>query len=195
MGAYDIGGDKFPKVKIDFSGPIKLSSLYETLWDKIRSLDYTVYESSYRKVVRGPVTDLFISWNCMRKINSYVLFAITVDFEFYNTKEAEIVENGKNVKRTKGFYRIKFQPELILDWAGDWVKSKDDKGRMHHNFRSFLRERYDSVIYGRKPNNPLTHSFGQYKRFVVKLDEHNKLIVNYLRSFYGMVPISGIEEI
>jgi hypothetical protein len=194
MDTYELKGDAFPKNKLDFSGPTDLTALYEGLWDKIRSLDYTVYESEYKKVVRGPVTDIFLKWGCVRKVDSYVMFAINVVFELYNTKDVEVVENGKQVKRTKGFFRIKFQPELILDWAGDWVK-KNKEGKVVWSVRGELRKNYDRFIYGRKPKEPLTHAFGQYKRWTVKLEEHNKLIVNYLRKFYGMVPITGIAEI
>jgi hypothetical protein len=185
-----VSEDLFYENVVQYQGPIDLKALYETMFDKVRALDYSLYEKAYRKVVRSGVTDIFYNWECTRPVNTYVLFKIDISHAFYATKEVEVVENGNRVQRTQGVFKVTFKPKLVLDWKDEWSKPA---------FKKRMREWYDRFIYGRKPfkppANPITHAFGQYYQWLLKLDEHTKLFMNTMREFYDLTPITGIKEI
>ena len=177
--------DVFFKRKVDFGGAIDPSSLYESMHDKMRSLNFTVYEKFHKKIVRGEVTDWFFKWECLRPVNSYVLYKIEIDFKFYNTKEVEVMENGQKVKRYKGFFRIGFESSMIIDYNNLWDSSR---------FKKYLRSWYDRLIFGRVPVKPQVHAFGEYKQRINKLNELMILVYNHLRVFYGLPEALGFQE-
>ena len=182
-------------MKIDYSGYADLSAMYENLWEKFRTLDFTVYEKKYHKVVRPPLTDLFIDWECVRKIDSYTLFKINVTFQLYNIKEEEVVENGRRVKKIKGFLRVKFKSTLVSDWQNKWFRTGED-GKLIKDFKLYLGMAYNRFFYGRKNTpKPWLYAFGTYKNMLRKLVELTTLVVNSHREFFGMLPVSGVVEL
>ncbi len=180
--------DEVDSKKVDARIPIDMGDYYETLWTRIRGLDYSIHETSYSKVVSGENTDLFINWVCTRKISPYVMFKLEVGFEFLATSPTEVMENGKPVSKTKAaVFRTKLTSSIVIDWQDQWKDS---------SFKKRIREYYDRFIFGRKTNvkNPVSHAFGQYYEYIKKLNEHFLITYNQIRSYFGMLEPLGFQE-
>ena len=186
MNIFMASEDDIFKRVVQYRGPIDVKALYETMFDRARTLDYSVHEQLQRRIVRGAVTDIHLIWECTRAINAYVMFKIKLKYDFYSTKEVEVVENNQRRKRLTGIFKTTFTPYIVLDWQNNWVSPA---------WKKKFREWYDRYYYGRKPFKPVRHAFGQYYNWILKLNDHFLLYMNRMREFYGMPLISGIKEV
>ncbi|MFH1823263.1 MAG: hypothetical protein ABH817_00915 [archaeon] len=159
------------QTRIKHKGIFDFKEGYQFLWDFFQDYQYLVIEKKYEEKVGAFGKDLEIVWSCLKKINDYFRFNVSITWRPNSLTEVEVQEDGKKVKKNKGTFDVIIKANLERDYENRWEENV---------FKRFLRNLYDRYIiksrtefYEQKLAEEMAEAAAQLKSLLVlegKLD-------------------------
>jgi hypothetical protein len=102
---------------IRYKGIIDIDELYKIVHDWLTSRGYQVHEHKYKKIkLPSGGTERSFDWQAFRPVTEFVMFWISVHWQFQDVVDVEVVKNGEKKMLQKARVLIRIQHSIELDW-------------------------------------------------------------------------------
>jgi hypothetical protein len=129
--------DQIIEEKLDYSGLVKFSDLYEYTHSWFAEEDYGVVEEKYAEKISGNSKEIDIDWKCTKQLSDYFKLELKVGWEIKGLVDVEVEVDGKKKKMQQGKIKLKFKGMLVKDPKSEWDTSPGWR---------FLRDVYNKYI-------------------------------------------------
>ena len=120
---------KVTQLRVKNKDVFLLQALYNTMHDWLvdagwgSSNNPKFGEKFFRKVEHASgAKDFRIQWRLQKVVNSYIRYAIDIDFNILGVTDVEVIHQGKKIKSNKCDCDINMVIRMEYDYGGDWSK-------------------------------------------------------------------------
>lgn len=98
---------------------------YDWLMDEI-GFDF-ITETKYQEKIMGNKKDVFIEWDCFKKITDYFRIKVHVYIEILGLEKVEVIRDGNKIGLDKGRLRMDVKGDLQRDYQSKFERSATSK--------------------------------------------------------------------
>lgn len=135
MGVQDREYDPtFPKITIKFKDPFDFSAVYQKFWYWCQNEGYDAkngggvsnYETFYREKRYPTFSELWMTWELRKKLNSYIYHDMTVKMQILFRTKTEVLVDGVKKKMDHGELIIEIEGAIAFEekFEEQWEKNK-----------------------------------------------------------------------
>ncbi|MCX6709495.1 MAG: hypothetical protein NTV63_00885 [Candidatus Woesearchaeota archaeon] len=114
---------KIPPTVIKYKGIFEISELYKFISRWLIGKGYDFYEKTYKN--KPPEIEL--SWYGEKKLTSYVMDKIKIEFHFYGVRDVEAIKGGEKKKMQDFRVVITFSGEVVTDYPNIFGEKQWEK--------------------------------------------------------------------
>jgi len=141
-------------IQIRRTGTIDFNSLYKKMRSWLEDNNYTFVEKEHTVKDKPKGKEIVLKWEATRDIDSYARFVITTNFFFENL--------AKEGNAMKGFAKITFWADVMLDYRKQWQKNRISKF-LFFLYNNYIIKRKIIGVYDTKLNAEATEFYNLTK--------------------------------
>lgn len=126
-----------PVSNIRFKGVFDYDGLMQLVYDWMDRRKFKIIEKIYKHKGGAAGWEFERELEGTRKVTDYIKYVITVAIHTWDTKEVEVIKDGKKMKLNKGRLEIKMNIGIELDYAGRW-ESSEAMEKVRNFFHSYI---------------------------------------------------------
>ncbi|MEW6062804.1 MAG: hypothetical protein AB1571_00325 [Nanoarchaeota archaeon] len=141
-------------IQIRHTGIIDINNLYKKMQSWFKDNNYIFVEKEHTVKDKASGKEIVLKWEATRDVDDYARFVITVNFFFENL--------AKEGNAMKGFAKITFWADVLLDYRKAWQRSRLLKF-LFFLYNNYVIKRRIIEVYDTKLNAETTELYNLTK--------------------------------
>ncbi|HLD01002.1 MAG TPA: hypothetical protein VJC39_04610 [Candidatus Nanoarchaeia archaeon] len=114
-----------PPIILRYTGPFDYELVYSSLVSWAKNYGYFWYETGYKHKVPSPSgAEQEYSWKAEKNVTEYVKYEVKIELHTWDTREMEVLVNGKKKMMADGRLEFTINGKAYLDWQKKFGQGK-----------------------------------------------------------------------